>query len=259
MDFFLSFLPIPLWLSFLINSIAFFIAFNLGTLLGNRYRPSSEQESLSPIGSVVFTMLGFAVVVLSITYGIGFIKYNASQELFLNEANAIEIVYLRAGYLKDSDRRVIRALLKDYVYLRYNMFKSENFNEGLRKTEKLHDRLWQYTDELAKSNPNSVTLGLFIQALSEALDFQEKHVNQTVGSKLPWPVWVVLYAITALAIINMGYFFRITQTHHVVNCFFLILTFSALMSLILELNYLQRKPVLIQHSLIEVMSNMFNE
>jgi hypothetical protein len=71
---------------------------------------------------------------------------------------------------------------------------------------------------------------------------------------------VTLYFITILAIANLGYFFGVTQTRHVVMCYSLILAFSTLMSLLIDFNYFGKGFVIFdQSALIEVISNTFNE
>lgn len=250
----------PLWISLIFNFFAFLIAFGIGAFLGSHSRSKTEQKDWSPIGSVVIASLFLVVILLSTTYGISYIKYNTNQEYFLEEANALETVYLRAGYLNDSDRKELRTLLKEYVLLRYNMFKKGHLKESIVRSEKLHNRIWEYTDQIAKENPNSIMIGLFVEALSDAIDHHEKRVNWVFNAEIPWAMWLVLYFIVTVAIVNMGYFFGVTHTHHFVICSFFILTISALISLIIDLNHPQQGFILTDsQSLKEVIHSTFNE
>lgn len=261
MDMILNFFSIPfLWVSFIVNFVIFFILFIIGTRLGSRYRTTGGEENGFSIGLVAISIICFAILLLSITYGICFSRFNSNREYLLVEANELESVYLQTGYLNDPERKKIRALLKDYVYLRYNVFKTGQIEEGVAEIEELHDKIWEYVENLARENPNSAMMALLLKTLNNALDFQQKRVNLSISASIPLIMWVILYFITILAIVSLGYMFGVTNTHHILICSFLILAFSAVISLILDLDHAQHGFILVdEKSLIEIIKNTYED
>lgn len=253
------FMNIPLWGIFIFTLLIVLVAFEGGVILGKKHRLSSEGEDRAPIGSIVAAALGLLAFLLAFTFGIAASKFDERRGLVVDEANAIGTTYLRAGYLVEPHQTQIKHLLKEYVSVRLNALKPEKLAQGLKKAEELQDQLWQQAVDVAEKNPNSVMVGLFIHSLNEVIDLHAKRVNIGIHIRIPIIIWGTLYFVTMLAIGSLGYQIGLTHTRYIGITLLLILTFSTVITLIVDLDRPQEGLVKVsQQSLIDL-GNKFSQ
>lgn len=253
------FLGTPIWAIFIFTFLIVYIAFESGVFLGEKHRKNAEKEDRSPIGSMVAATLGLLAFLLAFTFGIAASKFDERRNLVVEEANAIGTTYLRAGYLKESFRESVKDLLKEYVAIRLDAIKPGKITEGIKKSEEIQDKLWLHATLIAEKNPNSVVEGLFIQSLNEMIDLHAKRIYLGLRVRIPIIIWGVLYFVTMLSIGCLGYQFGLFHTRYIGITFLLILTFSSVIILIVDLDRPQEGFIHVtQQSLIDLMEK-FNQ
>ena len=123
-----------------------------------------RRRSQSQIGVIQGAVLGILGLLLGFTFSMAVERYDRRRDLVLQEANAIEITWLRASLLPDSHRQVVRDLLRDYVdiRLRYAVALREPvvLAEGLRRSAEIHATLWQHAEAAASGRPMTLPLHL---------------------------------------------------------------------------------------------------
>lgn len=247
------FINTPLWGIFIFTLLIILVAIEGGIILGKKHRLESEKEDRSPIGSIVAASLGLLAFLLAFTFGIAASKFDERRTLVVDEANAIGTTYLRAGYLAEPHQTQIKYLLKEYVSIRLDALKPEKLAQGLKKSEELQNQLWQQAVDIAEKNPRSVMVGLFIQSLNEVIDLHAKRVNIGIHIRIPIIIWGTLYFVTMLALGSLGYQFGLTQTRFLGITLLLILTFSTVITLIVDLDRPQEGLIKVsQRSLIDL-------
>jgi len=87
---------------------------------------------------------------------------------------------------------------------------------------------------VGEKNPNSIIVGLFIQSLNEVIDLHTKRVVAGLQSRIPTVIWLVLYAITVLAMAEMGYQTGLAGKRRPLSIPAVALAFSAVMVLIAD-------------------------
>ena len=108
--------------------------------------------------------------------------------------------------------------------------------EALRKSEDLHRLLWAEAVAAAGQDPRSVQVGLFVQSLNEVIDLHAKRVLAGLRSRIPSPVWAVLFAVAILAFLAVGYQVGLTRTSRSPAVWVVALTFAAVIVLIADLD-----------------------
>lgn len=246
---------LPLWGIFVFTFIFTLLAFKTGEVLGKQHRLRAEKEDRTPIGSIVGATLGLLAFLLALSFGLASSRFDERRTLVIDEANAIERTYLRAGYLNEPYRRQIRDLLKEYVSVRLEALKPEKVNEGVKRSEELQDRLWQQAVVVAEKNMNSELVALFVQSLNEVIDLHAKRVNVGIRFRIPIVVWAMLYFVTFLSVGSLGYQFGLVHTRYTGMIILLILTFSSVLLLIVDLDRPQEGFIKVsQESLIDLMN-----
>jgi hypothetical protein len=178
------------------------------------------------------------------------------RQLLVDEANAIGTTWLRADMLPER-REDIRALLREYVDVRIDAIVPGKLAASIRRSEDLQNRLWALAVPMARSDPDSVIVGLFVQSLNDMIDLHAKRLNAAVRSRIPTPIWAALYGISVLSFAAMGYHSGLTGTSRSLVTVVVAFTFSVVIVLIADLDRSQEGALRVSpQALIDVRQSM---
>jgi hypothetical protein len=181
-------------------------------------------------------MLGLEAFILAFTFGAAASHFDARRQAALDEANAIRTAYMRADLISEPQRAEIRDLLREYVDTRVEAVRSGNLKQGIVRSEELQEQLWaQATASRENTHPPAYAVQL-IQALNEIISLHTRRVIAGLEFRIPNIIWIVLYAITALAAASIGYHSGLTGRHRPLVALAIILAFSAVILLIEDLD-----------------------
>jgi len=138
--------------------------------------------------------------------------------------------------LPEPQRTEVRRLLIDYVNWRIKASQKIWLNEAVRQSEKIQGQLWDQAVAAANSDPHSIQVGLFVQTLNEVIDLHTKRVTAALRSRIPLPVWIVLFGVAILSFIAMGYQGGIKRTSRSLAVFLVALTFAGVLWLVVSLD-----------------------
>jgi hypothetical protein len=146
----------------------------------------------------------------------------------------------------------LRSLLRKYVEVRLG-----DVSAGIRESESLQNELWSNTVDLARKNPDSIVVGLFVQSLNELIDLHATRVAAGVRSRIPRPIWLALFAVAAIALGAMGYHAGLVRTSRPLAIVAVGVTFTAVIGLIADLDRPTQGIVRVsQQALIDVRESM---
>jgi hypothetical protein len=185
---------------------------------------------------MVGATLALLAFLLTFTFGMAATRFEARRQALLQEANAIGTTYLRAGLLPEPHRTQLRQLLRDYLDARLSAAQPDRVVEAVTKSEALHSQLWSQATEVAAADPKSIVAGLFIQSLNEVIDLHAIRVTAGLRSRIPAPVWGLLYLVTVLAMLATGYQQGLSGTNRSPAILALVLAFSGVITLIADLD-----------------------
>ncbi len=227
---------LPLWTLSLLTLAGVLLATEAGFRLGrhrNR-RPEHEKESL--MGAAVAAALGLVGFMLAFTFSVAGSRFDARRQAVLDEANAIGTTYLRAGILPDGRGDNVRRLLREYVDNRLEAVRTGDIEKALLRSNELHRRLWDETEAIAKKHPESIQVGLFVQSLNETIDLHTTRVVAGLYNRIPLLVWLVLYGLTVLAMIGIGYYAGLSSNARSLAFPMLAITLSAVFFIVADLD-----------------------
>lgn len=228
---------VPSWLFYVITVIVVLAAVGCGLWLGARVRHHGKSTGDAPIGSIVGAILGLVAFMLAFTFGSATSRFDMRKQLLLEEVNAIGTVYLRTDFLDEAVGDESRAMLRRYVDLRVDAgMDRDKLPVAMEESEAIQDRLWMQMRELPRDRHNSVLAGLYVEALNSMFDLQSKRATVALQYRIPDTIWVMLYAVTALAMVSVGYQFGVSGTKSRAVILLLALSFSAVIFLIADLD-----------------------
>ena len=195
---------LPLWLSFLISLFLIIGATEVGRRLGHRVA-AQKQIDIGPLQGSVF---GLLALMIGFTFAMSLSHFDSRREAVLIEANSIGTAALRARLLPQPYASESLALLREYVDARLSITRGVPTENQLRavidRSREIHEKLWQQAKAIAEKDNALVPTGLFIQALNELIDNQEKRLS-AVFNRIPPIVFITLYGIAVVAAGFNGY------------------------------------------------------
>jgi hypothetical protein len=164
-------------------------------------------------------------------------RHDARKTLVIDEANAIDKTWLRAGFLAEPHRSGVRGLLRDYVNLRVKAAAGEiDLGLAMRQSEAMQDKMWAMALEVGQKDANAITVGLFVQSLNEVFDLHLKRVTVAIRNRVPSTIWAVLYLLLAVAMSMMGAQVGLNGTRHLAIGMALAFSFTIVLFLIADLD-----------------------
>lgn len=227
---------LPLWGLFMATLVGSLLSFEGGRRVGRRWKRRSEPEQEIVVRGLVGGMLGLEAFMLAFTFGAAASHFDARRQALLDEANAVRTAYLRADLLPETHREEIRNLLREYVDLRLDGVRSGKFEQAVARSEDLHGRLWLLAVASREKTPNQAFAVQFIQSINEIINLHTRRIIAGFEFRIPNIIWIVLYAITALASASIGYHSGLTGRSRPLVALAIILAFSAVIFLIEDLD-----------------------
>ena len=258
---------IPLWGVFCLTAALVLCSIGIGTLLGKRRLRQADHESESSLGTVIGAVMGLLAFMLAFTFSISAERFQTRRELLLQEVNTIYTTYLRAELLREPIRSEVQELLREYVAVRVNLVRQisqqtsqqvqETLNDGILQSEEINNQLWTYASALAAADRSSEIDALFISSLNDMIELHTSRAT-IVGYRIHGPVWLILYFITVLTMVTVGYQEGIAGKGSIKMALVLAFTFSAVIFLIADLDRItgtlrvNQQPLLqLQHKIQE--------
>ncbi|MEI6634359.1 MAG: hypothetical protein WCP22_11165 [Chlamydiota bacterium] len=228
---------IPLWGIYGCSVAMVLLSIQCGIWIGRHRRNRSGQDQDSPLGAAVGATLGLLAFMLAFTFGMTASRFDARKQLLLDEVNAIETTFLRAGLLPEPHRTEVRTLLAQYADIRANIvMRPERLPQLIRDSEELHGRLWPHAEALADANlKNPDIVSLFVDSLNEMIDLHTDRVT-VAFYRIPTAIWIALWGVTILSMVAVGYHFGESGKGNWHLSLLLSLTFSAVILLIADLD-----------------------
>ena len=227
---------IPVWGLFVMTIAFVFAVVEAGFRLGEVKRRRTEDVKEAAVGSMVGATLGLLAFMLAFTFSIAATRHDTRRGLVFEEANALHTAYLRADLFPQTHRAKSRSLLREYVEIRFKWSGPQELQHAIARSEDIQQRLWSEAVALGEKNPESVVVGLFITTLNEVFELHMKRVRAGLNSRIPVVILAVLFLVTALATVSMGYLAGIAGKRTNLVSIALVLAFSSVIYLIIDLD-----------------------
>ncbi|HEY2154039.1 MAG TPA: hypothetical protein VGH33_00315 [Isosphaeraceae bacterium] len=227
---------LPIWGVFLATVAVVLLSVEGGFRLGAYRRRRSEQEDRPPVGEIVAATLTLLAFLLAFTFGLAASRFDVRRGLVVEEANAIGTTYLRAALLPEPHRSAVSGLLREYVDVRLEALEPGKLDRSVARSSELHARLWDHATAVAREDPRSIVVGLFIESLNEVIDLHTKRLMLGAGNRIPGVIWATLYFVTIAGTAVMGYHTGLTGSARSLAMVALVVAFSAVMALIADLD-----------------------
>ena len=246
----------PLWTILPITIGVSLLSVELGYRLARYLQRDSEQEKEAPVSGMVGATLALLALMLAFTFGLAGSRFEDRRQVVLSEANAIGTAYLRAAMLPEPMRTETQQLFREYVDVRLEAVQPGKLSYAITRSEELQNRLWAQA-VAASEKDRSPILALFVQSLNEVIDLHATRMMAALRSRVPAPIWIVLFLLSFLSMAMMGYHEALTNSRRSIAVLALILGFSSVLFLIVDLDRPRQGTLQVsQQAMIDLRNSM---
>jgi len=225
---------IPLWGVFVGTLVLVLVCVEGGYRWAwRRQGEDGEREKEAPVGAMVGASMGLLALLLAFTFGMAADAFHARKVALVNEANAIRMTYLLSSVIPESHRSEIRAVLREYLDERLRWAEGTPEEPG-RSANDLLDRFWKAAAAVGAQSPGDVDV--FLGYAGRIIELQQERIMVRERSRIPGPVWVVLYVVAVLGLAAVGYHGGVAGTGRSPVMLVVAIVFSAVIILIADLN-----------------------
>jgi hypothetical protein len=181
------------------------LATEAGFRLGRRTRRRSDDPVRTQFGAIEGASLAIVGLLLAFTFSMSASRFEDRKLLIVHETNALGTAWLRARVLQPPERHEVQSLLRRYVDTWLELYEAAGANPKgvepvLKELDRLQEGLWSRASDVARQNPNAVTLSLLLQSLNDVFDRQSEFVA-ACRNRIPG---VILLMLTVAATISLG-------------------------------------------------------
>jgi hypothetical protein len=153
-------------------------------------------------------MLGLLALIISFTFAMALTRFDQRRDALLNEANAIGTAALRTRLLPAPYGAESLRLLRTCVQIRLEITghgpTPAQTNAAIARSNEIQKALWTQVKLVVAKDNAMVPTGLYIQALNETFDDEEKRLT-ALRNRVPNIVVLPLYGVALVAIGFSGY------------------------------------------------------
>ncbi len=200
----------PIWVVFVATFVVVILAVEVGYRVGHRSHRRSEDEKESPVSAIAGAVLGLAAFMLAFTFGIVADRHADRRALVRDEAVALRTAWHRSDFLPETDRAEAATLLRTYLDHRVRLAQADKLDvariqSGMAEAQRIQQRLWDMAVANARKDMNSDVAALYIDSLNQVNALHAMRVAIAIQTRVPLEIWIVLYCITILGMVSVGY------------------------------------------------------
>jgi hypothetical protein len=145
-------------------------------------------------------------LLLGFTLTLAVSRFNERRSLVIEEADAIEVTYLRSSTLPPSYRDQAQEQLRQYVEARIDLDKAGvdqgRIAEASQRSKHIQEELWDEAADLTKSDRSAI-MGGYINSLTETIELHDKRLA-AVENRIPVTIWIMIVSVSVIAVFARG-------------------------------------------------------
>jgi hypothetical protein len=237
---------VPIWLLLVGTILVMRLFIEIGFRLAKRSQVHAKKAQTSQVRAIMGAGLGLLAFMLAFTFSTAQSHFETRVLSLAEEARIVRNAYMQADLLAEPARSQAKHLLRDYVQVRnpMNKFQSSEINQKLTElleySEKTQHKLWILASgrsaESAGKQFDPAANGALMASVLALTDIHYTRLHSATMNRIPLTIWMTLYLMAILSMVIMGYQAGLTDRRSPVATVTLALAFSAVITLIADLD-----------------------
>lgn len=233
---------VPLYLVLALAVLAQVLFIELGFRYGRTKNGASFKAQMAQVRAIMGASLGLLAFMLAFTFNSAQQHFEERTRAYMMEVSAIDSAYRGADLILKEARVEAKELLLNFTRLRLETAQAagqsdmQSVVEMVRESELMHDQLWAIAESSMEGAGDGEDTGIFAQAVLAMIDAHDARLQAVLFNRISPVIWITLFLMSLLSMIVMGYQAGLTGTRSQLATWTLAITFSAVMTLITDLD-----------------------
>jgi hypothetical protein len=136
--------------------------------------------------------------------------------------------------------------------------RSGKFDFAISRSQELHSLLWSQAVAASGKVSSPIFDGYFIQSLNDVIALHTRRLMVGTEFRIPSAIWIVVYVIMSLAIMAIGCHAGLTRARRPLVVTAFVLIFSAVITLITDLDNPSRGALRVSQQALSDLQNMMS-
>jgi len=224
---------------FVLLQVAFI---EVGFRYGQHIRGGGHKAQMAQVRAIMGASLGLLAFMLAFSFSVAQQHFEERSRAYMMEVSAIDSAFRGAILLDDSEQAVAQGLLEQFTRLRLATVEAVKASETvrvvemIRESEKIHDLLWQVAAGAMEGGDEGKDATVFAQSVLAMITAHDARLQASVFNRISPVIWITLSVMAVLAMLVTGYQAGLTGTRSGLATWTLAITFSAVLTLITDLD-----------------------
>jgi len=213
-----------------------------GFRYGATRQTKQNKAQLAQVRAIMGASLGLLAFMLAFSFSMAQNHFEERTRAYMLEVSAIDSAFRGADLLGKDAADDAKALLRHFTRLRLEISEAarnsdrQSLVEMIRESERIHDLLWSIAETAMEGTGARADSSLFAQAVLAMIDAHDARLQAALFNRISPIIWMTLVAMSVLSMVVMGYQAGLTGTRSSLATWTLAITFSAVMTLVTDLD-----------------------
>jgi hypothetical protein len=237
---FLDYIPLGMVMVLAVLCQVLFI--EAGYRFGSSKQQKQHKAQMAQVRAIMGASLGLLAFMLAFSFSMAQQHFEQRTQAYMMEVSAIDSAFRGADLIGEDARAEAKDLLRYFTGLRLKITKAavmsdmETVVKMVRESELIHDQLWAIAESSMEGQGDGQDTGIFAQSVLAMIDAHDARLQAALFNRISPVIWFTLFLMSLLSMIVMGYQAGLTGTRSSLATWTLAITFSAVMTLITDLD-----------------------
>jgi hypothetical protein len=233
---------IPLLLVMVLATLTQALFIEFGFRYGRTKQGAPYKAQMAQVRAIMGASLGLLAFMLAFSFSMAQQHFEERTRAYMMEVSAIDSAYRGADLINKNGRAEAKELLQNFAGLRLEISRAaknaemETLVEMVRESERMHDQLWAIAEFSMEGEGGGEDTGIFAQSVLAMINAHDARLQAALFNRISPIIWITLFLMSLLSMIVMGYQAGLTGTRSSLATWTLAITFSAVMTLITDLD-----------------------
>jgi len=233
----------PLFLVLVCATLAQVLFIETGFRYGKFVQKKGPHKAqMAQVRAIMGASLGLLAFMLAFSFSMAQQHFEVRTQAYMSEVSAIDSAFRGADLIQAGSRAEAKELLLNFAKLRLELAAAAEQSDTsailymIRESERMHDQLWAIAESSMENAANTDNTGIFAQSVLAMINAHDARLQAALFNRISPIIWMTLFLMALLSMIVMGYQAGLTGTRSTLATWTLAITFSAVMTLITDLD-----------------------
>jgi hypothetical protein len=233
---------IPIFLVLASATLTQVLFIEIGFRYGKIRQSGPNKAQMAQVRAIMGASLGLLAFMLAFSFSMAQKHFEERTQAYMMEVSAIDSAYRGADLIQKSARVEAKEILLNFAKLRLETTRAaknaemEKLIEMVRESERMHDQLWAIAESSMEGGGDGEDTGIFAQSVLAMINAHDARLQAALFNRISPVIWFTLFLMSLLSMVVMGYQAGLTGTRSSLATWTLAITFSAVMTLITDLD-----------------------